>query len=184
MWRNQRREDWKDTAPGRPRSARRPPDVSTAGSPIPTAAKTAPGVVLRAPGRISTTNAGRFYSYFPGRTRARPPCSAGRLLGPVKMNVHAGSWLIASVFTRPHDGDVVHDCCDVRQQLADPGTDLPVLIEIEDRRSDRKALLPRRHRRDPLAHPHRIGQILVEQLVQLRLVVKSSSCDGPPFIER
>ncbi len=61
--------------------------------------------------------------------------------------------------------------------------DLSVPTEFEYRRSDGQPLLARRHRRDPLPHPHRVRQIRVEQLVQLRLVVKSLDCDGAPFIE-
>ena len=98
---NRRPEDWKDTAPGRPTSATRPPGISRAGNPIPTAAKRRPE--RRA--SSSRSNAARrtwagCCSGFPGRTRPTPPCWAGPgRCAPVNTNVQAGSWLIASVFT-------------------------------------------------------------------------------------
>ena len=47
---------------------------------------------------------------------------------PVWMNVIAGSWLIASVFIVLTMAEVVDDARQVRQQLADPGAVLAVLV--------------------------------------------------------
>ena len=72
----------------------------------------------------------------------------------------AGSWLIASVLQRLDDGDVVDDRRRVRQQFADPGAALAVLVELEHRRDAGERLLARGHAGDPLAHADRRGQLL------------------------
>ena len=59
-----------------------------------------------------------------------------------------------------------------RQQLADPHAALAVLLELVLRRRDREAGLAAGHRREPLAHADRVGQVLVVPLVHHRLVVE------------
>ena len=73
---------------------------------------------------------------------------------------------------RADDRDVVDDPRRVGQELAEPCAALAVLRELEDRRGDGEALLPRGHRRDPLAHPHRVGQLDPAPLADRRLVVE------------
>ena len=73
---------------------------------------------------------------------------------------------------RADDGDVVDHLRRVRQQLGHPGAVLPVLRELEGGRRDREARLARRHRGETLALANRVGQILVEPVVHLRLVVE------------
>ena len=68
-------------------------------------------------------------------------------------------------------GQVVDHSGGVRQELADPRSVGTVLIEFKERRRDRKSILPRGHRRDPLAVADRVWQVLVEPLVELRLVI-------------
>ena len=58
-----------------------------------------------------------------------------------------------------------------RQQLADPHARLAALLELVLRRRDREARLAAGHRREPLAHADRFGQVLVVPLLHHRLVV-------------
>ena len=76
------------------------------------------------------------------------------------------------------DREIVDHLGRVRQQLADPGAVAAVLLELVFRRGDGKPLLAGGHRRQPLALPHRFGQVLVEQLVHLRLVVEHIQLAG------
>ena len=78
---------------------------------------------------------------------------------PVCTKVIAGSWLIASVCIERMMQRSSAIAGRVRQELAEPRPALAVLGELEDRRGDREALLARGHRRDPLAHPDRVGQL-------------------------
>ena len=48
---------------------------------------------------------------------------------------------------------------------------LAMLGKFEDRGGDRKTGLTRGHGRDPLAVPHRLGQILIEVLAQFGLII-------------
>ncbi len=86
---------------------------------------------------------------------------------PVCTKVIAGSWLIASVCIeriKQMSSAIVAVC---GKQLAQPRAALAVLGELEDRRGDREALLARGHRRDPLAHPHRVGQLDAPLVLQI-----------------
>ena len=65
----------------------------------------------------------------------------------------------------------VDDLGRVREQFADPAPTLAGLIELEHGRCHRKASLTRGHGGDALTIADRIRQILVEILLQLRLVV-------------
>src|SRR5262245_18218094 len=46
---------------------------------------------------------------------------------------------------RSYQGDLVHNSCSVRHQLADPSPGIALLSELEDRRDHRKTVLSRRH---------------------------------------
>ena len=82
---------------------------------------------------------------------------------PVLMNVMAGSWLIASVWTLLTIADVIHDLRDVRQHIADPRSVLAEPLKLEHRGDNRERLLTRRHARDSLTHPNRGRQLLAMQ---------------------
>ena len=56
--------------------------------------------------------------------------------------------------------------------------DWPCCCELEHRRRDREPLLAGGHRRDPLAHADRIGQVLVEHVGHVRLVVEHVQLRG------
>ena len=72
---------------------------------------------------------------------------------PVWKNVMAGSWLIASVCMRLDEGDVVDDLGGVRQQFADPGAGLAVLLEnLNMDAAHGKVALAGGHAGDALAH--------------------------------
>ena len=62
--------------------------------------------------------------------------------------------------------------------------DLPCWANLYFDGRDREAGLAAGHGGQPLALADRVGQVLVEQLVHLRLVVDRSICDGPPFMNR
>ena len=68
-----------------------------------------------------------------------------------------------------HDGEIVDNLRGVRKQFAHPCAGLAVLIELEDRRSDRQGSLPRRHAGDALTHAHRVGQLDAAMLLELRV---------------
>ena len=57
---------------------------------------------------------------------------------------------------------------------------LAVLGELEDGSRDRKALLSRRHARQPLYHPHLAGQFLPLPVVEHRLVIEQFNLEGAP----
>ena len=76
----------------------------------------------------------------------------------------AGSWLIASVCIERTMQRSSAIAGRVRQQLAEPRAALAVPGELEDRRRDREALLARGHRREPLAHADRVGQLAAAPL--------------------
>ena len=71
----------------------------------------------------------------------------------------------------PDEAQVVDHPRRVGQHLRDPHAALAVLLELVLRGSDREPLLAARHGREPLAHPDRVGQVLVVPLVHHRLVV-------------
>ena len=70
------------------------------------------------------------------------------------------------------DRDIVHHARRVRQQFGDPRAGFAVLREIEDRGRDREAGLPAGHGGEALALPDGIGQVLIEHVLHLRLVVE------------
>ena len=98
---------------------------------------------------------------------------------PVITNVQAGSWLIALVWTVLTRAMSSTHLRGVRQQLADPRAALAVLRELELRRGDREAA-PGRWSSCVIRWPMRIavGQVLVEVLGELRLVVPA--CRAAP----
>ena len=69
------------------------------------------------------------------------------------------------------DGEFIHDLRGVREQLADQRAALAVRGELVNGGRDGKALLPAGHRRQPLAHADRVGQVGVEEAAELGLVV-------------
>ena len=71
----------------------------------------------------------------------------------------------------PDEAQVVDHPGRVGEHLRDPHAALAVLLELVLRGSDREPLLAARHGREPLAHPHRVGKLLVVPLVHHRLVV-------------
>ena len=71
----------------------------------------------------------------------------------------------------PDEANVVDHLRHVRQHLAHPHVVLAVLGELVFRGRNRESLLPRGHRREPLALPDRIRQVLVVVLAHLGLVV-------------
>ncbi len=73
---------------------------------------------------------------------------------------------------RADERDVVRDLRGMRQELAEPCAALAVLPELEDRWGNRETLLPGGHRGDPLAHPHRVGQLDPAALAEGRLVIE------------
>ena len=66
---------------------------------------------------------------------------------------------------------VVDDFLRPRQKFRDPHTTLARLFEFELRRCNRKASLPRGHRRKSLTVPHGLRKILIVPRIQLWLVV-------------
>ena len=70
------------------------------------------------------------------------------------------------------DRDVVDNFCRVGKQFTQPGTGLPMLLEVEDRLRNRKSTLAGRHSGDALAVPHRTGEFSAMGLVQAGLVVE------------
>ncbi len=70
------------------------------------------------------------------------------------------------------DRDIVHHLRRVGQQFRNPRARLAVLRELEDGRSDGKPRLAARHGGEALALANRIGQVLIEHLLHLRLVVE------------
>jgi hypothetical protein len=93
--------------------------------------------------------------------------------------VHAGSWLMALVWTVLTSAISSTHLGRVRQQLADPHAALAVLRELEDRRSDRQPRLPAGHGRDALSLADAVGEVLVEVLGQSRLVIPQILLRGP-----
>ena len=73
---------------------------------------------------------------------------------------------------RLDEAEVVGDRGGVRQQFADPRAALAVLLELELARRDRERLLRRGHAGEPLPLADRIGQLLREEILQLRLVIE------------
>ena len=72
---------------------------------------------------------------------------------------------------RMYEAEVICSLREMRQQLAHPHTVLSRLRKLEHRR--RHQLLPAtRHGRHPLALADGLGQLLLEELVQVRLVIK------------
>ncbi len=65
----------------------------------------------------------------------------------------------------------IHHLGRMRQQFTDPAPALASLVELEHRRGHRKTGLARSHGGDALTIAHRVRKILVEVLLQLRLVV-------------
>ena len=74
---------------------------------------------------------------------------------------------------RADEAHVLRDAAGVGQEFRQPEAVLVVLeaVEAELRRRDGEARLPARHRREALAVPDRVGQVLVEVLGEARLVV-------------
>ena len=104
----------------------------------------------------------------------RGPGAQARPAGDLVAGLHVGDRRL--VVDRlgvhaPDEAHVVDHPGRVGQQLADPHAALAVPGELVLRRGDREPLLARGHRRQPLAHPDRVGQVLVVELVHLRLVV-------------
>src|SRR5215468_9562030 len=60
----------------------------------------------------------------------------------------------------------------MRRQFGKPRARTPVSLELEDRRRGRETRLVRRHPREPLSPPDRIGQVLAAILFKLRLWVE------------
>ena len=79
---------------------------------------------------------------------------------------------------RPDDCDVVDHLGGVRQDLGDPGARLAVLLEGVGRRRHGEAFLPGGHAGDALPIADRVGQVLVEALRQLRLIVEGLELRG------
>ena len=78
-----------------------------------------------------------------------------------------------------HPADVVRVLAEVGQQVrVQPHPALPVLAEVELRRRDREAGLAARHRRQALAVTDARGQVLVEHLLHLRLIVEEVHLGG------
>src|SRR5262245_15343465 len=67
---------------------------------------------------------------------------------------------------------IVHNLCGVRQQFTEPRAGLSMLRELEDRLRDRKACLPRGHRRQPLAVPDRVGQVGAMSFYEVWFVIE------------
>src|SRR5690348_13926342 len=72
----------------------------------------------------------------------------------------------------PDERHVVRDALRVWQQLADPRAAAPALRELEDAGRDRETRLSAGHPGDALAVSHRVRQVLVVELFELRLVVE------------
>ena len=70
------------------------------------------------------------------------------------------------------EAKLVGNAGDVGHQFAHPCAAFPMLLELEDGRGDREALLSRSHAGEALTFTNRIGQIRVELLVHCRLVVE------------
>ena len=68
--------------------------------------------------------------------------------------------------------EVVGHLLHPRQQLADPHARLAAPLELVHRRRDREAGLAAGHRREPLAHADRFGQVLVEPFLHDGLVIE------------
>jgi hypothetical protein len=70
-----------------------------------------------------------------------------------------------------NEAHIINHLRRVGEQLGDRHPALAMLGELVHRRGDREPLLPRGHRRQPLAVADRLGQVLVVPLLHLRLVV-------------
>ena len=66
----------------------------------------------------------------------------------------------------------------MREQFADGRAALPVPRELEHRRHDGKFFLARRHPRQPLSLPNRLGQVGAAPLLQLGLVIEQFELRG------
>ena len=80
---------------------------------------------------------------------------------------------------RLDNGDVIDDGGDVRQELADPGAALAVLVELEHWRHAGERLLSGRHPGDALSHAYGTGQLLAVVFAQLGLVIEQVDVRRP-----
>ena len=79
---------------------------------------------------------------------------------------------------RPDDRDVIHHLGGVRQDLGHPGARLAMLLEGVGRRRHGEALLAGGHAGDALTVADRRGEVLVEAVRELRLVVEGLELRG------
>ena len=95
------------------------------------------------------------------------------------MNVIAGSWLIASVFSdlTMAMSSTIAAVCGNSSLTQVPA--LAVLRELEHRGGTGKRLLPGGHAGDALAHADRRRQLVAVQLLELRLVVEQVDVGRP-----
>ena len=103
------------------------------------------------------------------------PCAQARTAGNLVAGLHVADGRLVVDGLGVHAADeanVVDVLGQIRQQFADPHAGLSVLGELEHRGGDGKPLLAGGHRREPLAHANRVGQILVEPLLHLGLIVE------------
>ena len=105
----------------------------------------------------------------------RQPGARARTAGQLAAGLNEGDRRIVVDrlgIDRLHDCNVIDDRAGMRQQLAQPGAVFAVLLELEQRRGDGKSLLPGGHCGDPLAVADRVGQVLVEPVLHLGLIVE------------
>jgi hypothetical protein len=73
---------------------------------------------------------------------------------------------------RAHEGAVIDDLRQVRQQLGDVHARLPVLLKLEGRTDAKKILLPAGHRGNALPLAHAVRQVLSGHFGELRLRIE------------
>ena len=84
---------------------------------------------------------------------------------------------------RVDNAKVVRHLGKVRQQFAHPVATFATLLKLEHRRRHQLSLAPS-HGRDPLPHANAFGKRLLEQLFQLRFVIKQIDLTWCPRHEK
>ena len=170
-------------APGRPRRGTGPPGAPRGGTRCPRAASRAAGRSGRSADQDAERGqvlVRRAQAVAEPRPHRRPPrdLRAGleerdRRVVVDRLGVH-----------RADEAELVDDLGRLRQELADPGADCPCRRELEDRAGQRQGRLVRRHARQPLPHPDRVGQVLAVHPVQQRLVIEQVELRRPAAHEQ